>query len=289
MKKQSALQITVQTLLITGISIFALAPAHAENPVASATQSSSGQDQEQSQQQDKTGTNPVNFTKDIRVYSEYSWLNTAGDGNQSLTTTEFRTPFADGKWQWRVRARFNALKADLNDDDVEEIDESGFGDIDMRFLTVPYLDMAKQQAVAVGLEVFLDTASEDALGSGTTSLGPQVFYVKFLPTGLFAPALQYKFSVDEATGRNETDQILIDLNYLRMAKDKQSWFFVDPQIIIDNEAETEYSIVDFEFGVMMSKWTDLQGHSLYIRPSVGVGADRPVDYSVEVGYKIVGF
>jgi len=247
------------------------------------------QAQEQSQQQDKTGTNPVNFTKDFRVYNEYSWLNTDGDGNQNLTTAEFRTPFADGKWQWRLRAKYNSVEADINNDGTDDIDESGLGDLDMRFLTVPYIDMAKGQAVAVGLEVFFDTASEDALGSGTTSLGPQVFYVKFLPTGLFAPALQYKFSVDEATGRSETDQVLIDLNYLRMAKDKQSWFFADPQIIIDNKADIEYSIVDFEFGFMMSKWTDLQGHSFYIRPSVGVGADRPVDYSVEMGYKIVGF
>ncbi len=31
---------------------------------------------------DKTGTNPINFQRDFRIYNEYSWLNTAGDGNQ---------------------------------------------------------------------------------------------------------------------------------------------------------------------------------------------------------------
>ena len=255
--------------------------------------STNGIAQEQSQQQadkkDKTGTNPVNFQRDLRLYNEYSWLNTAGDGNQNLTTLEFRTPFLDGKWQWRVRARFNSITADLNDDGSDDVDESGVGDTDMRFLTVPILNMAKRQAFAFGLELFLDTASEDELGAGTTSLGPQVFYVKFLPRGLFAPGLQYKFSVDEDTGRSETDQVLIDLNYLLMAKDKQSWFFTDPLIVIDNENNTEFAIVDFEFGWMMSKWTDLKGHSFYIRPSVGVGSDRPTDGSVEIGYKIVGW
>ena len=34
---------------------------------------------QESQQQDNTGTNPVNFTRDIRVYNEYSILNTEGD------------------------------------------------------------------------------------------------------------------------------------------------------------------------------------------------------------------
>ena len=248
------------------------------------------QNQQQTEKSDKTGTNPVNFTRDIRVYNEYSKLNTAGDGAQNLTTLEFRTPFLDGKWQWRVRAKFNALTADFDNDGIDDVDESGTGDMDMRFLTVFKLDMANKTAWAGGLEVFFDTASKDALGSGTTALGPQVFYVKFLQRGLFAPGLQYKFSIDEDTGRSEIDQFLIDLNYLLMAEDKQSWFFTDPQIVIDNETNIEFAIVDFEFGWMMSKWTeDLKGHSFYVRPSVGIGTDRPVDGSIEIGYKMVGW
>jgi hypothetical protein len=65
---------------------------------------------------DKTGTNPVNFTFDARIYNEFQWLNTAGDGEQNVTTFEFRAPFADGKWQFRGKARGTYLKADLNDD-----------------------------------------------------------------------------------------------------------------------------------------------------------------------------
>jgi len=249
---------------------------------------SAQEDVKEAMKKDKTGTNPVNFSKDLRFYNEFSWLNTAGDGQQNLTTIEFRTPFADGKWQWRIRVRYNAIEADFNDDGIDDVDEWGFGDIDMRFLTVPYIDMAKKHALAMGLELFLDTASEDVLGSGAWSLGPQVFYVKFLKRGLFAPGLQYKFSVDEDEGRSDVDQILIDLNYLLMAKDKLSWFFTDPQIVIDNESDQEYAIVDLEFGFMMQKWfPNLKGQSTYIRPMFALGNDRPVDGAVEVGYKIL--
>ena len=150
------------------------------------------------------------------------------------------------------------------------------------------LEIPSETHVAGGV-LFLDTASDDALGSGANSLGPQIFYVKFLPNGLFAPGLQYKFSVDKDKGRSDVDQVLIDLNYLLMAEDKKSWFFTDPQIVIDNETDTEFAVVDFEFGWMMTNWTDLKGHSFYIRPSVGIGVDRPVDGSVEFGYKIVGW
>ncbi len=73
-----------------------------------------------------------------------------------------------------------------------------------------------------------------------------------------------------------------------MAKDNQSSFFTKPQIAIDNETNIEFAIVDLEIGWMMSKWTELKGRSVYIRPSFGVGTNRPVDGSVEVGYKIVG-
>lgn len=245
---------------------------------------------------DKTGTNPVNFQRESRLYNEYTWLNTEGDGDQNVTTFEFRTPFANGKWQFRMRARYNILTADFNDDGVDDVDESGFGDMDVRFLTVPYFKGTN--AIACGLEAFFNTASEDTLGTGSTSLGPQVFYAKFFRGGfgpfkgggLFAPGLQYKFSVHEDAGRDDVDQTIIDLNFLMMGTSKQYWFFTDPQIIFDNENDTEFAIVDLEFGLMMTKWwPDMKGHSFYIRPSFGVGTDRPTDGSIELGYKIVGW
>jgi hypothetical protein len=39
----------------------------------------------------------MNFTYDARLYDEYRWLNTDGDGGQNLVTAEFRAPFAGGK------------------------------------------------------------------------------------------------------------------------------------------------------------------------------------------------
>jgi hypothetical protein len=55
--------------------------------------------EQQTASKDKTGTNPVNFQREFRINNEFLWLNTAGDGTQNLTTVEFKTPFADGKWQ----------------------------------------------------------------------------------------------------------------------------------------------------------------------------------------------
>ncbi len=233
---------------------------------------------------DKTGTNPVNFTHDVRLYNEFLWLNTRGDGEQNITTFEFRTPFADGKWQFRLRARYTSIEADINDDGIDELDDSGFGDFDFRFLTVPIMNMKKKFALAVGFETFLPTATEVSLGSGAFSFGPQVFGVFFAPFGikgtLIAPAYQHKFSVDEDDGRSEVHQGLIDIFLLWASSDKQYWALVDPQIVLDYEEDKEFMIIDGEVGTMLDKYLGTKGHSAYLRPSIGIGGDRPTDGSI---------
>jgi len=240
---------------------------------------------------DKTGTNPINFTHDARIYNEYQFLNTPGDSDQNVTTVEFRTPFAGGKWQFRIRGRYQSLNIDANDDGFDEVDDSGIGDFDFRFLTVPIIDMKKKFALAAGLEVFLPTATEDSLGSGAFSFGPQVFAVFFEPFGikgtLFAPAYQHKFSVDEDEGRSDVHQGLIDLFLLWGSSDKQYWTMFNPQIVLDYENDTEFMLIDIEAGTMLDRYFGTKGHSAYVRPSIGIGGDSPTDGSIEAGYKII--
>jgi hypothetical protein len=242
---------------------------------------------------DKSGTNPINFTYDLRIYNEYQWLKNS-DGHQNISTLEYRMPFAEGKWQFRVRTRATSFSADLNRDGSTDVDEGGMGDTDFRFLTVPIMDAPNKFALAFGFETFLNTASRDSLGSGTTSLGPQVFGVFFKPFGgffdLIAPAYQHKFSVREESGASDVEQGFIDVFALKMSKDKQSWFMINPTFILDYENNNELAIIDFEFGTMMNKLLSsdaYKGHSAYIRPGIGIGEDRSMDYSIELGYKIV--
>ena len=57
-----------------------------------------------------------------------------------------------------------------------------------------------------------------------------------------------------------------------MGTSKKFWFSTDPQIVINNENDEEFTIVDLEFGWMMTKWwPNMKGHSFYIRPSFGLG------------------
>jgi hypothetical protein len=239
---------------------------------------------------DKTGTNPINFTNDLRVYNEYSWLNTRGDGNQNVSTLEYRTPFANGKWQFRTRIRHSSIDADINNDGIDELDSSGLGEVDFRFLTVPYLNMEKKVAVAVGWETFLPTGNS-TVGSDRLSFGPQVFGVLFMPFGiknsLIAPAYQYRFSVDTQNDVDGLSQSLFDVFFLKTSADKSKWMMINPQYVLDHDTSREFGFIDIELGMMLDPYLGTKGHSTYVRPSIGIGPDHPTDGSIEVGYKII--
>jgi hypothetical protein len=239
---------------------------------------------------DKTGTNPINFTFDARLYSEFQWLNTAGDGEQNITTFEFRAPFAGGKWQFRSKMRGVNLEADINNDGIDDVDEYGFGDMDIRFMTVPYLNMKKKLGVALGVEFFLPTASEDTLGAGAWTVAPLVFLPIFNPLGpgsILVPGYQHKISIDEESGRSQVHQGLIDMFLVKTFGGNQFWAYIDPQIILDYENDKEFMLLELQAGMMLDKYFGTKGHSAWILPSFGVGHYRPYDFSIEVGYKII--
>jgi hypothetical protein len=235
---------------------------------------------------DKTGTNPMNFTFDARLFNEYRWLNTEGDGSQNLVTGEFRMPIAGGKWQARAKVRRVDLKADFNNDGFDDVDEGGFGDTDIRFATVPYLNMEKKMGVFLGVEFFLDTASEDSLGTGANSVAPFVFLPFFNPIGpgsIFVPGYQHTVSVNAATGRDDVHTGLIDMFLVKTWSKNKYWGYIDPQIILDYEDHTEFMLIELQAGMMVGP----AGHSIWAMPSFGVGTHRPYDFSLEVGYKVV--
>jgi len=233
---------------------------------------------------DSTGTNPMNFTYDARIYNEYQWLNTAEDGDQNITTLEFRAPLGEGKWQFRGKIRAQSL--DINNG----ADASGFGDTDLRFMTVPYMNMEKKLALAPGIEFLLPTATDPSLGSGAWTVAPFIFLGYFNPIGkgsIFIPGYQHFISLDEDPGRDKVHRGLIDMFLVKTFANNQYWAYVDPQIILDYENSKEFMQLEFQGGMMLDKLFGSKGHSVWVMPSFGVGAYRLYDYSLELGYKYV--
>jgi len=251
-------------------------------------------------EQDNTGTNPVNFTYDFRLYTEMASL-PIDDSSLITNTFEFRWPFGrdvanlkgvgtgspyfdmGSRIGMRLRARYSNLSVDLPGSGTESV--TGIGDIDVRLLGLPYV--GKKTVLAVGLEAFFDTATNDVLGSGKTSLGPTVIGVFPGLVGrgsLFAPAYQYVVDVAGSDDRADISRSQLDLYFVWALAGGKNWLIVDPQVIFDHENDTTPALTEIEWGFMIAPKVGISG---WLRPGFGIGADRLYDWNLEAGVKFV--
>jgi hypothetical protein len=255
---------------------------------------------DQPSKQDNSGTNPVNFTYDFRLITEMASL---PDGNNSLITNTFELRWPLGRdvaylggsatkspyhgLGTKVGARVRLRYADLNLDTAgpASFGVSGIGDFDARLLFLPYVSPGF--ILAAGLEAFFNTATNAALGSGKTSLGPQIFGVfpgLLGKTSLFAPAYQYVFDIAGPSDRADISRSQIDLYFVWALAAGRNWLIVDPQIVFDHENDKTPVLAEIEWGFMIAPSSGVSG---YLRPGAGIGADRPYDWNVEAGLKLI--
>jgi hypothetical protein len=256
---------------------------------------------QEKKKKDNTGTNPVNFTYDYRMYTELQQF-TNDSGSQTRNVMEFRAPLGrdianvkgntegfyndlGNMFSLRFRAYYNSLS--INDPSSSPFGSqtvSGIGDFDARILAIAY--SKGPFILAPGLEAFFDTASNSALGAGKNTLAPVVFGVWLGALGkgsLFAPGYQYVFDVGGGEG-GTISRSQIDLYFVWMLAKGKNWFLLDPQIILDHENSTEFMTIDAEWGFMIAPKSGVSG---YVRPGIGVGADRPFAYNLEFAIKFV--
>ena len=259
--------------------------------------------EQEAPKKDNTGTNPTNFTYDARFYTEMSDLHSP-DGSGWLTTFEFRLPFGRdlanvlGKdesklidlgqmFGLRTRIKYNSLNIDKPDTSTLFNNEhiSGIADMDFRLLAVAYSN--KRFILAPGIEATLNTATNDALGSGKYILTPMIFggFPGALgPGSLFVPGYQLLIGFGGDDDRTNVLNSVIDVYLVWLLAEKKHWLIIDPQIVINHRTSKAYSVIDFEWGTMIKP---IPGGSVWIRPAAGVGGDRPLNWAIETGFKFV--
>jgi hypothetical protein len=258
---------------------------------------------QEKKKKDNTGTNPLNFTYDYRLYSEMAALNDPS-GSLVTSTVEFRFPFGrdiavlkgmePGHWMsemgktfaGRVKMRYKSLSLDNSQSDPFGTSElSGVGDIDVRFLWIPY--MGKSFGFAPGLEAMLNTSTNDALGYGVNVMAPVVFFgfPGLLGKGsIFAPGYQYLFDIGGGDYSPDVSVSQIDLYFVWVFAKGRNWLTVNPQALIDHKNHTEPMLIDVEWGFMIAQSAGASG---WIRPGAGFGPDAPYTWNIEAGLKFV--
>ncbi len=227
------------------------------------------------EKKDNSGTNPVNFTNDFRMWMEFDMLQ--GDNSYIKQAFEYRTPLSK-----KVASRIRGYKIDLSQGGGTTT--TGYGDMDARLIWVP--KVSKKAAIALGIEATFNTATHPTLGTGKTTLGPQAFLVFFQPFGIkgaiLAPAYQYVFDVGGDEDRSEISRSAVDIFFVWLAADKKHWAVINPTFVFDHENDKEFALFEVEGGQMMFGAT-----SSYIRPGIGIGSDRPYEWNIEFGFKVI--
>ena len=255
--------------------------------------------QDEAKKKDDTGTNPINFTYDARFYTETSWLRP--DNSSLITNTfELRMPlgrtlsnltnqklgvFNDLGSRHAVRLKYRYKSLNLETQPGVNTNISGAGDLDLRYLYIPYV--TNKWGLAGGLEAFLPTARNDALGDGKVVLRPQIFagfFGLFGEKSIFAPGLLYLFDVAGDGDRASVNQWQMDIYFVWLLGQMKHWLIINPQPVLDVENSKEFMIVDVELGFMVPQ---LPGSSIWVRPGAGVGSDRPFDWTFEFGFKFI--
>jgi hypothetical protein len=180
----------------------------------------------------------------------------------------------------RLRGYYNTVT--LNDNVANtSTTYSGIGDFDARVLAIAH--STSKFVIAPGLEAFFNTSSNDIIGSGSTILAPVVFFGWFNALGknsIAAPGIQHQFSVEG----NNVNRTVLDLYYVKILAKGKNWLVINPQPIFDWENNTQYMIVDVEWGFMIAPKSGIAGS---VRPGFGVGADRPFNYNLEFGVRFI--
>ena len=227
--------------------------------------------------EDKSGTNPLNFQKEFRLFNEAQFLQ--GRGYQNITTLQYVHPFSSN---FSVRVRLPFVGNDATGEN-----QYGFGDFNVKANWVPY--MKNKVGVMLGSEFSFNTASNSVLGTGKNTIAPVAVLAFFLNDGLiFAPAYQQTVSYGGDSARRDINIGAIDLYLVKLTKSKHNWFILDPTILADYANNRTSGTLEFEAGQIVGRMMGGIG-SIYIRPGVGMGTDRIYNWNLEVGFKLIGF
>ena len=284
-------KINIKILSFLFLAVFTVTAFGQEEEKAEETEKA-----EEGKKKDNSGTNPVNFTYDFRLINEMQQFKNDG-GSQNKSYMEFRAPMGrdianvagqeagalvdmGSRFAVRLRGYYNTVT--INDEATNtSATYSGIGDFDARVLAVPYA--TNKFAIAPGLEVFFNTASNDAVGAGQTIIAPVVFFGFFNLLGkysILAPGYQHRFNADG----NRVNQSVLDIYYVKILSKGKNWLVVNPQPIYDWENKAGYMMLDVEWGFMIHK---ASGVSAAIRPGFGIGKNAPLSYNFEFALKFV--
>ncbi|AKC85789.1 hypothetical protein WQ53_02450 [Pseudoxanthomonas suwonensis] len=224
------------------------------------------------------GTDPTKFITTAAAIYEYNDL--IPGMSRHAPRLEYIQPFG-GKRDYQLRVQLPMVS-----NDVAGNDGFGLGDIAVRLGHV--FGVTREHGMVVQGEMIFDTASRDELGTGQNVFKGTFIYARFLPGGIFAPAIVHSVDVWGDSDRAGVNSTTLDFYYVPRFEDPRNFMTLDPALTSDWHNDRQFASLAVTLGRTLGQafggnW------QLYAKPTVFAGAERPGDWSIEVGYKVLGF
>jgi hypothetical protein len=225
------------------------------------------------------GTDPTKFSRVAEAKYEYLDLN-GGFGSNTLRLS-FTEPIGE-KRDYSLRLRVPVTSVDvLGNDDFE------LGDVSVQLAHV--FGLTKEHGFVAQGELFFDTAQRSELGAGKNAFKGTLIYARFLESGsIFAPAFVQNNSFSGDRNRPDINLTTLDFYYVPKFADPRNLMTFDPALNFDWEGDRRFFSLQVTAGRVVGK--AFGGNAiLFVKPSAFVGGDRPGDWGMEVGFKVLGF
>ncbi|KAF1719234.1 hypothetical protein [Pseudoxanthomonas wuyuanensis] len=224
------------------------------------------------------GTDPTRLTTTAAVAYEYNDIKP--NSSRHAPRLDLTMPFGE-KQDYSIRLRVPVVSNDVTGDG-----DFGIGDVSLTGTHV--FGLTRKRGLVVQGELILDSASRDELGTGRNVLKGTFIYARFLPQGIFAPALVHSVDIGGDDRRADVSVTTFDFYYVPKISSPRTFMTIDPALNFDWEKDAQFSSLAVTAGMAVGKAFGGQAQ-VYVKPTVMFGSERPGDWSIEVGFKVLGF
>lgn len=225
------------------------------------------------------GTDPTKLNTSASVQYEHL---ARGDGETGTFKLSYALPLGEKR---DYSLRFQLPVARWSGQGVQG--EFGVGNLSVQLTHV--FGLSRTQGFVAQGEVEFDRAVLSGSDSDRTVLKGTLIYARFLAGGdIFAPAVVHSQNVVSSSMSADVSRTVVDFYYVPKLADAKTFLTVDPALNSDWESDKHYASLAVTVGRILGP--ALGGHAqVSIKPTVFAGGERPANWGLEAGFKVIGF
>ena len=220
---------------------------------------------------DKTGTNPANLQNIVELSNRFESVDDQLFVDQ--VTWRYGQPF----FHRRMRAR---IDLPLTFGNLTGRTEAGFGDVAPGWEWLAAV--RRRVGLLMGVDLTFHSSTSDALAIGHHTVAPSLGIV-VVPRDVLAVSVRYdqRLSFNSVEGRPGVNKGTLEGAVVRRFSEG-SWLRAVASLDTNFEESETWGVLRAEWGRLLSG-----GFSTWVRTGAGLGTSRPMDWTVELGFRVV--